>query len=401
MVTADIINNSNVRYVYGRIKALHESVPGDLSPDLLALDIEAQFVKTPDRAQEIIESVIQPVGEAPLLDMDQIKPVIKKYVQREILARTAKDIATSLDDEALDASLHHAVLSRALEITDRLASLPLHIIEASLPGESEYRDGLCSLGLTSKLDTVIGGGIANGELVVFMAPPARGKTSLLVKVGAEAAKSGKAVLHITLEINRNKVVRRYDQALTGFDRDEICANPKTIIGARKAIYANGGSVQVQDWSYKEITPHDIRSMVQRIRMGGGRVDLLLIDYLQLMSPNKRASNRQMDRRHAYGQLGIDIRALAVECNIPVVTAWQVNRAGSSKNMITEADIAECWDIIMHSDIILSLNQSDAERNEKYMRIGVVKQRESMERPAIDFHCDLDRMKIVAMDEYVD
>ena len=62
-------------------------------------------------------------------------------------------------------------------------------------------------------------------------------------------------------------------------------------------------------------------------------------------------------------------------------------------MISAVDVSECWDIVKHADIILGLNQSDEERNQKILRVNIIKQRESTARPIEYYRSDLDRMDI--------
>ena len=85
--------------------------------------------------------------------------------------------------------------------------------------------------------------------------------------------------------------------------------------------------------------------------------------------------------------------MAVELQIPVMTAWQVNREGSDCHNVELRHVSESWEIIKHADTILALQQSDGERDNRIMRLRLLKQRESTERPQVYLHSDLDRMVI--------
>ncbi len=196
-------------------------------------------------------------------------------------------------------------------------------------------------------------------------------------MGAEAARQGRKVLHITLEVNERKVMRRYQQVWTRFSRDQMIANPAAVAAAQKRVREAGGDVMIKDWSYERVRVDDIFALVKRLRQKGYEIDVLIVDYLELVKADKDMMRR--DPRFGMGQVAQDMRALSVALEMPVITAWQVNRSGSEKHVITGVDLSECWDIYKHADIMISLNQNDIQRQEKIMRLYIIKQRESEAR----------------------
>jgi replicative DNA helicase len=244
-----------------------------------------------------------------------------------------------------------------------------------------------SLGISDSLDAHLCGGVGAGELLIYLAPPSRGKTSFLWATGAAAAAQVRNVLGITLELSARKCVRRVDQWLSKFTQSELISQPLFVSGARKGVE---GKLYFKDWSYTGITVDDIKALVTRMRQRGEKIDYLLVDYLELVKPVKY--NRHAER-HNWSQTAQDLRALAVDLQIPVITAWQVNREGSEQHVLSARDVSECWDVVKHADIILGLNQNAAEMAERVMRVNVIKQRESTDRPQVYLHCDMDRMII--------
>ncbi len=391
LVREDVLNNHEVRLLYGHIEKLHARTDNDLSAAALALDVESSY--EPGEQRELLTQMVEYVDDGEAVEISALQAMVQKFVKRELLTKASKYIATHLGSRDLDADVALAYCQRAVEVSETTAGGVVDLASAGLPGETNLRPALVGLGLSDQLDASIGGGIAAGELGVVLAPPARGKTSYLVAVGAAAAKAGRGVLHITLEISSGRVIRRYDQAFTGLKSDELIANPKTVSSARKQVLAGGGELYVVDWSYKDVTPNDVRGMVKRLRNEGKKIDMVVIDYLELMKPNPTHDRARREMRHSYGALGKELRAVAVGMEVPVITAWQVNREGSDCHNVELRHISESWDVIKHADLVLSLNQSDGERENRVLRIGVLKQRESTDRPHIYLHSDLDRMII--------
>jgi replicative DNA helicase len=391
MVQDDVLNNPEVRTLYAHMERLHSRTERDLSAQSLVLDLQSTYPEG-ERLDELTE-MVEYIDEGKEVEPSALESMVQRFVSRELLTKASKYIATNLGGGSLDPDIALDYVTRAVDVAESTEGRVLSLAEAGLPGEVELRPALSGLGLSRKLDDSLGGGIAAGELGVFLAPPSRGKTSYLCAVGAGAAKEGRGVLHITLEISARRVIRRYDQALTGMKSSELIENPMTVSSARKQMTKAGGEVNVVDWSYKEVNPNDIRGLVKRLRRQGHKVDMVIIDYLELMQPNPTTARHQQAQRHIYGSLGKQVRAVGVCMEVPMVTAWQVNREGNSQHVITQEHVSESWEVIKHADIIIGLNQSDDERENRVMRLGVIKQRESTERALVYVHSDLNRMRI--------
>lgn len=390
IITPDVIGNTNVRTLYSAIANMHQRTQGDLTPDALAIDVSATF--NGDRLDELLD-LIEEIENTKAVPHDALHQSARRWATRELLTQASKYVATNLASPDLDAHVAHHLCQRAVDLTESAGGAVVDLDDTGLPGTSDDRPGLCPLGLSAELDASLGGGIAAGELAVLLAPPARGKTSYLVAAGAKAARNGKHVLHVTLEISTRRVGRRYDSALTGIKSSGLIQAVRAVAAARKQVKTNGGSISIKDWSYTDVTPNDIRGLVKGMRASGQSVDVVIVDYLELLQPNKGDNWSRREQRHVYGQLGKQMRAMAVGLDVPVLTAWQVNREGSDMHNVELRHVSESWDIIKHADQIISLNQTDAERDERIMRLRVLKQRDSTDRSVFYVHSDLDRMVI--------
>ena len=390
VVTSDLIGNTNVRTLYDVIQQLHTKTSFDLTPDAVALDITATY--DGDRRDELLD-LCEEVEQTKAVPHDALRESARKWASRELLAKASRYIATNLASADLEPAVAQALCQRAMDLAESSGGQVVDLDDTGLPGQADDRPGLSPLGLSAQLDACLGGGVAAGELAVLLAPPARGKTSYLCAIGARAAHSGRGVLHITLEISTRRVARRYDSALTGLKGSRLITSVTAVAAARKQVKTNGGAIHIKDWSYADVTPADIRGLVKGMRAQGKRVDLVIVDYLELLTPNRGENWGRREQRHIYGQLGKQMRAVAVGLDVPIVTAWQVNREGSDLHNVELKHVSESWDIIKHADQILSLNQTDAERDNRIMRIRILKQRDSTERPTIYLHSDLDRMVI--------
>lgn len=386
LVTPEAFSNMDSRMLHKHMGKLHDQHVGDLTVDDLRLEVTSIY-RDAEGKQTDLNFIIDELADTMPQDQSNLRGFVQEYLQREICMEGAKYVASNHNSD--DFSVERALdfFTRAADIGSTIDAEVLDFSEAGNIGSDASRSLVTSLGISSQLDGILDGGVGAGELLVYLAPPARGKTSMLWASAAAAAKQGRGVLGITLEISARKCVRRVDQFLTGFTRDELIINPVVTGHQRKDL---DGKLYIKDWSYTGINVDDIKALVCRMRSRGQDVDYLMVDYLELVKP--LVSNRQAERFN-WSKTTQDLRALAVDLQVPVVTAWQVNRSGSDAHVLSERDISECWDVVKHADIILGLNQNPAERDEKILRVNVIKQRESTARPQVYLHCDLDRMVI--------
>lgn len=390
-LTEDVFNDTDTRSLYMMIARLHRQTAGDLTYAALEMDIIATYGGR-GRGPELLEKV-QALAALPQEDEDVVRQSVARFASRELSLQAAKYIASRADGDAFDVNHAQALLDRAVDLASGVDTSVTDFNDTDLPGDDDYRSGLVSLGLSPELDDCLAGGVASGELLTLLAPPARGKTSYLWALLAHAVRAGRNGLGITLEISKVKCVRRVDQWLTGFTPDELIMNRAAVAASRKLL---AGRLWIKDWAYKGITADDIRALVNRMRQQGQQVDVLMVDYLEHMTPIVK----RREERLAFGQACKELRMLAQDLGVAVITAWQVNRAGSDAHIITQKDVSESWEVIKHSDIILGLNQNDDQLRNKILRINIIKQREGTVRKEFYLHSDLDRMVIHKLEQPV-
>jgi KaiC/GvpD/RAD55 family RecA-like ATPase len=380
-----VVGNNNIATLVSYIDQLHRETDDDLtSLDLLTI-IESKLGES-ERADELVEIVLS-LGAAEARPFEAVQPRIADYFARELAAKAIEYVGTRMDSEKFDIQVPLTMLQQAAELATGVDLGVESMSDAPPPERAAERQGVATVGLGPRMDGHLGGGVADGEMQIWLAPPAAGKTSLLLNQGVKMAKDGEHVLHISLEINKAKCRQRVDQALTGMSRDDRIANPMRVVEARKGLV---GELYIKDWSGHNVTVADIRTLVKNMRATDRPVTAVVVDYLELMAPTK---NNRNGERFNHSQTAKELRRLGNELGVKVVTAWQVNRAGADKHVIGATDVSECWDIVKHADIILGLNHNEVERDNHVLRVNIIKQRESTARPIEYYYADMDRMVI--------
>lgn len=389
-LSEDIFTGVDMKTLFGYLGELHEESDSDLVVEDLTRKVEAKYcTKDSSRKDELIE-IIRMLDTREALPLKRIQPLLADYASRQLAMKSSQYVASNVDGDAWDLDKAFDFMQRAANIQENI-DLDVADLMTEPPPSAEYdRPGIVCTGLGPAMDSYLKGGVAKGEMMIWLGGYGNGKTSYIINQGVRIAEEGKTVLHISLEISKAKCYQRVDQALTGLNHEERLANPKLVMTARRGLAQSNGKMLVKDWSHAQVTVDDIRALVRSIESQGKTVDVIIVDYLELMYPTRH--NRHGERFN-FASTSKELRALANELEVPIITAWQVNRTGYEKNVISAVDVAECWDIVQHADIILGLNQSNAERDEKMLRVNIIKQRESTARPIEYYVSDLDRLII--------
>lgn len=205
------------------------------------------------------------------------------------------------------------------------------------------------------------------ELYTIIAPPKRGKTMGLQYFANAAMMQGFKTAIFTLEVSTEVYCDRMDAMNSDIAIKEL---PTRILEAQarlkaKASTAGDGKMFIFEYPTKRLTADEIERQLRRLEIEQGiTIDILFVDYGDIMKPNKHYEDRLTEQATIFE----DLRGIASVFDIPVVTASQVNRIGSGKEIIAGKDVSGSWEKIMISDAIISFSASDAEMGRGEMKI---------------------------------
>lgn len=252
-----------------------------------------------------------------------------------------------------------------------------------------------------KLDNWIGGW-NEGELSFLMADTGVGKSISLVNFGVAAARHGSKVLHVTLEMSDKKTDMRYYRRITTRNRDEI---QNELDDARKEVRyfwdeRVEGDIYVHQEEPYELTPSELRALVQMYDRRHGNIDLILLDYLDLMKPPQGTRNRGQ-----YEQLGMvahRVRAIGQEYDAAVVSAAQAQRPNNQEYVeeLYKSNMGDSYKKVRAGDQLLGLVQTPDEEENNQARVQILKVRD---RPGsggqFPVYFNKDRMYLGGLDHH--
>lgn len=192
---------------------------------------------------------------------------------------------------------------------------------------------------------------------------------VLSKIGAEAMKMGKNVVHFTLELNENYVGLRYDSCFTGIDFQNIRNNIDIV---KQKIASVPGKLVIKYFPIKTVSAYNLKVHVERLFMLGTKIDMIIVDYADILRPTQ--TERNSNSYSEAGGIYEELRGIAGELQVPLWTASQSNRAAMEEDIIQANNIADSYRKIMTADFVMSLSRKVNDKVSNTARFHIIKNR---------------------------
>jgi replicative DNA helicase len=202
------------------------------------------------------------------------------------------------------------------------------------------------------------GHLQRGHLIVIAARPSMGKTSFAMNIASNLAKDKKKIAIFSLEMTTQELLLRLISSESGIPTEKMkhglvtphdIAEVSDVIGIYSTL-----EIHIDDNGAN--TMSDIRAKTRRLKSDIEGLDLVIIDYLQLMSSVKSRDNRQQE----ISEISRSLKVFAKEMDIPVIVLSQLNRAAENrpnkKPML--ADLRESGAIEQDADIVMLIYRDE-------------------------------------------
>ena len=217
------------------------------------------------------------------------------------------------------------------------------------------------------IDNISKGGLGQKELGVVIAPTGAGKSMVLVHLGTQALKAGKTVVHYTLELQDTVIGSRYDSCLTKVPLGNLMSFKEKIYEEVQDIE---GRLIVKEYPTKSATTHTIKTHLEKLKMRNINVDMIIVDYADLLRPVRM----QREKRNELETIYEELRGIASEMECPIWTASQTNRSGLNAEVITMEAISEAFNKCFVSDFIFTVSRTVDDKVANGGRVFVAKNR---------------------------
>lgn len=358
--------------------------------DTLRIEAEEMFG---GMVPSMVDRYLDQLDEIPLPPWDWIVHHADEWVKKIRLHRALFDASDRLREGSYeDASQLVVSAIREGGVVRHGLTDDLDMTDDEIQAIVDDRSLFCSPTRIYALDEIMGG-LWRQELLVIMAGLNVGKTWAANHCGNAGLLSGCYVLHMTLEMNRQRALQRYFQTISGFVRPNSRADRyrevelwakdfrrrervevKSLLhvgdlaGQMSNLRAFGGALSVRDYASGTCTLQDVEREIEMFDVTHERPpDIVIVDGLPDMNVGR-------ERREGLTELTRGLRAIAHEKICAVVATHQANRPGLSVEILEAEHTGENIAIAQIADTAITLNQTKEENDRGVMRVYLMRAR---------------------------
>jgi replicative DNA helicase len=244
------------------------------------------------------------------------------------------------------------------------------------------------------------GGLSRKTLNIALAGTGVGKSLFMCHVGASCLTQGKNVLYITMEMAEERIAERIDANLLNLTMDELKVVDKDIYETRidKLSKKTKGKLIIKEYPTAGAHSGHFRALLEELKLKKEFTpDIIFIDYLNICSSQRMKQGANINSYTYIKAIAEELRGLAVEYNVPIVSATQTTRSGFTNSDPGLEDTSESFGLPATADFMFALVSN--EELEGLNQIIVKQLKNRYNDPSLDkrFVIGIDRAKMKLYD----
>jgi replicative DNA helicase len=201
------------------------------------------------------------------------------------------------------------------------------------------------------------GGLPNKTLNIALAGTGVGKSLFMCHVASSVLLQGRNVLYITMEMAEERIAERIDANLLNVPIQDIVELPKNIFETKVNNLAKKtqGTLIIKEYPTASAHAGHFKSLLNELALKKSfRPDIIFIDYLNICSSSRYKGNSNINSYTFVKAIAEELRGLAVEFNVPIVSATQTTRSGYGSSDVELTDTSESFGLPATADLMFAL-----------------------------------------------
>ena len=201
------------------------------------------------------------------------------------------------------------------------------------------------------------GGLPNKTLNIALAGTGVGKSLFMCHHASAVLLDGKNVLYITLEMAEEKIAERIDANLLNVNIQEIVDLPKPIFESKVTNLAKKtqGSLIIKEYPTASAHSGHFKALLNELALKKSfKPDIIFIDYLNICASSRYRAGSNVNSYSYIKAIAEELRGLAVEANVPIVSATQTTRSGFASSDVDLTDTSESFGLPATADLMFAL-----------------------------------------------
>ncbi len=349
--------NRHERVVFEEINKFVEKYGNQPTKEALSIELDNRKDLNEDEFKSVLD-IVQTLSNAEV-DMQWLVDTTEKFckdkaVYNAILSgiqiiegkdkqHTAEAIPTILSDAlavAFDQNVGHDYVENGEERYEFY-----HKKEEKLEFDLDY------------FNKITKGGLPQKTLNIAIAGTGVGKSLFMCHMAASTLMQGKNVLYITLEMAEERIAERIDANLMNITMDDLHELPKKMFTDRlsKIQTKTNGKLIIKEYPTASAHSGHFRSLIKELALKKSfKPDIIFIDYLNICASSRFKGNANVGSYFYIKAIAEELRGLAVEHNVPIMSATQTTRGGYANSDIGLEDTSESFGLPATADLMFAL-----------------------------------------------
>ncbi len=328
-------------------------------PTKISLEIEVESRKdlTQDQHTKIVE-IIQTL-DATDVDMEWLVDTTEKFCKDKAIYNAIVDGISIIDGkdknrkpdaipniltDALAVCFDNAVGHDYFEDSEKRFDF-YHRVEERIPFDLEF------------FNKITKGGLPQKTLNICLAGTGVGKSLFMCHMAASCLSQGKNVLYITLEMAEERIAERIDANLMNISMEDLHDLPKNMFDDKIAKLNDKMNGKLIVKEYPTATAHSahFRGLIKELAIKKSfKPDMIFVDYLNICASSRLKGASNVNSYTYIKSIAEELRGLAVECNVPIMSATQTTRSGYTSSDLGLEDTSESFGLPATADFMFAI-----------------------------------------------
>ena len=356
-IKAEYFQDSNQKIVFEEVSSFVQEYNELPTKEILAIEVE----KRSDINEESFKAVTHLIGcldDSPV-EFEWLVDTTEKWCRDRAIYLALLDSIAIADgkDEKKNPEAIPSILSDALAVSfdnhighDYLQDYEerfkfYHQKESRIQFDLEY------------FNKITKGGLPNKTLNIALAGTGVGKSLFMCHMAAASLMDGHNVLYITLEMAEEKIAERIDANLLNIGIQDITDLPRPMFDSKVDSIAKKtqGSLIIKEYPTASAHSGHFKSLLNELSLKKSfKPDIIFVDYLNICASSRYRAGSNVNSYSYIKAIAEELRGLAVESNLPIVSATQTTRSGFGSSDVELTDTSESFGLPATADLMFAL-----------------------------------------------
>jgi len=397
----DYFEDQNEKFLYNTIKGYIDKYNGIPTKTALKLAIDESSNLNEERYKQIV-TVVNDMTYDEKTDMDWLVNTTEKFCQDRAIYNAVRQSILVLDGKVkeLDKGSIPQLLSEALGVSfdsnighDFLENYEerfdfYHRVEEKLEFDLEYFNKITKGGLNKK------------SLSIALAGTGVGKTLFMTHCASASLMSGKNVLYITMEMAEERIAERIDANLMNTTLDDLVMLDRASYMKKVSKLKNitSGKLIIKEYPTGSASANHFRHLLNELRLKKNFApDVIFIDYLNICMSSRLKGGANVNSYTMVKSIAEELRGLAMEFNVPIMSATQTTRSGYGNSDVELTDTSESFGLPATADFMFALISTEEMEKLGQLMVKQLKNRWGSTDNPKRFIIGIDRSKMQLFD----